>query len=331
MQIRTLNRNETQAWLELLDGFELPDGWRGRDLFARPLEADPRFDPKQVWVAVEGDELIASVQIFPRRMRLLGHAVPCGGIGGLFTCAERRGEGIASDLLGRAVEELGGAAVELALLFASQPHGRLYERHGFAHWGQQQVVVEGATGATAVNATSAELADFDPARDLESVVAIHSGYSASRSGTLVRDATGWQLSLVLAGNPHERFRVALRAGRPVAYLRSAMLDTTPTALELARLDDAPAELAALVVDALGPTGERLTLPSFDDLQLTIALEHAGHRCAPHQHSAAMLCCLDAEALGRRLDVTRLPGEDASTFLSRVLPSDAFVFWPSDRF
>ena len=59
MDLRTLRRDETAAWLELLDGFELPDQWRGSDLFGRPLEGDPRFDPKQVWVAADiGSQII---------------------------------------------------------------------------------------------------------------------------------------------------------------------------------------------------------------------------------------------------------------------------------
>jgi GNAT superfamily N-acetyltransferase len=328
MELRTLRRDETAAWLDLLDGYELADGWRGRELFARPLEGDPRFDPKQVWVAAEGGELIATVQLFPRRMRLLGHSVPCGGIGSVFTRSERRGQGIAVHLLDRAVEELRGAAVELALAFATDAGTRAYERVGFGCWKQERVRVEGVTSRAA---SAAAIEDFEAQRDLESVVAIHSGYSASRNGTLVRDGMAWQVSLLLAGNPDERFRVALREGRPVAYLRSTMLEGTPTELELARLDDAADELAALVVDAIGDGGEGLVLPSFDDLPLTVALEHSGHSCVPSAVESAMLCCLDAAALAARLDVARLPDEDAPTFLARILPADAFVFWPADRF
>jgi GNAT superfamily N-acetyltransferase len=331
MELRTLRRDETAAWLELLDGFELGDGWRGRDLVARPLEVDPRFDPKQVWVAADGDGLVAAVQLLPRRMRLLGHSVPCGGIGGVFTRVDRRGEGIASRLLARAIEELRGAAVELALAFAPDRGARLLEPLGFERWRQEQVLVSAAGDLPSGQQRGFEIEDFDAARDLESVVAIHSAYSAARSGTLVRDATAWQVSLVLAGNPDERFRVALRDGRPVAYLRSAHLDGRDRALELARLDDAAEPLAALVVDAIAPSGEGLVLPAFDDLPLTVALEQTGHACAPETVESALLCCLDAAALGTRLDIGRLPGEEAPAFLRRILPADAFTFWPADRF
>lgn len=333
MELRTLRRDETDAWLTLLDGLELADGWTGRALFSRTLEADPRFDPKQVWVAADGGELLAAVQVFPRRMRLLGHPVPCGGLGGVFTRGDRRGEGIASRLVGRVVEELRGAAVELALAFDPGDEAGLFEPHGFARWPQERVVVGpgGSPARPIAPPDDVELADFESVRDLESVVAIHSYYSASRSGTLVRDETAWSVSLLLAGNPDEHFRVALREGRPVAYLRAAVLDGVPTALEMARLDDAPDALAALVVDALARTGPGLVLPAFDDLPLTVALEHAGHACTPSRLEAAMLCCLDAAALARRLDVARLPDEDAAKFLARILPGDAFVFWPADRF
>jgi len=228
--------------------------------------------------------------------------------------------------------------VELALTFVPGPDTAAFERNGFARWRQERMVVASSgrpanapAAPTALTGDAAGVVDFDAKRDLESVVAIHSGYSASRSGTLVRDKTAWQVSLVLAGNPDENFRVALRDGRPVAYLRSTNLVGAPTVLEMARLDDAADALAALVVDAVELCGPGIVLPAFDDLSLTVALEHAGLSCAPSVLEAAMLSCLDAGALGRRLDVTRLPGEDAPTFLARILPQDAFVFWPADRF
>jgi GNAT superfamily N-acetyltransferase len=332
MELRTLRRDEISAWLDLLGGFEPADGLRGRELSARALEADPRFRPKQVWVAVDDGQLIATVQLFPRRMRLLGHSVPCGGIGSVFTHQDRRREGVATRLLSRAVEELRGAAVELALSFATPASAGLFERHGFACWQQERVMIRrGKRKPRESREIAAPLADFSAPRDLESVVAIHSGYSASRSGTLVRDQTAWQVSLLLAGNPDEHFRVALRDARPVAYLRSSVLSGGPTVLELARLDDAADELAALVSDAIDRLGEGLMLPSFDDLPLTVAIEQAGNSCLPAVRQAAMMCCLDAGALAARLDVTRLPDEDEPTFLERILPADRFVFWPADRF
>jgi hypothetical protein len=45
MDIRTLEAGERDAWLDLLDGWEMPDGWRGRDFFRRWIDHDPTWKP----------------------------------------------------------------------------------------------------------------------------------------------------------------------------------------------------------------------------------------------------------------------------------------------
>ncbi len=91
-------------------------------------------------------------------------------------------------------------------------------------------------------------------------------------------------------------------------------------------------------DALVPAGQTSSalrsfavLPAFDDLPLTVALEHRGVSSHPVDDESAMLRCLSVELLANRLDISLLPGEGDSPFLTRILPRDSFVFWPADRF
>ena len=49
MEIRTLEAGERDAWLDLLDGWSLPDGWSGRAFFERFIEDDPTFADDNVW------------------------------------------------------------------------------------------------------------------------------------------------------------------------------------------------------------------------------------------------------------------------------------------
>jgi len=266
-------------------------------------------------------------------MRLLGHSVPCGGIGSVFTHAARRREGLAAALLARALTALVARGFELSLLFAGPRNRAFYERAGFAAWqsGGAWVAPRDAGDGRAAAGASGEGSDLDLA-ELDAVAAIHSGYSAVRSGTFVRDALGWQTSLALGAVRGESFRTARRAGRPVAYLRSERIDGVCVATELGRVEDTPEALAELVAEALardGGTG--IALPAFDDLALTLALEGAGLACTPLHHERAMLRCLDGAALGRRLDVGLLPGETDAALLARLLPHDGFVSWPADRF
>ena len=79
MEVRPLESHEREALLLLLDGWELPDGWRGRDFFRRYVEQDPTYADANVWVAEEDGALVSCVQIFPRTLRLAGAEIPTAG------------------------------------------------------------------------------------------------------------------------------------------------------------------------------------------------------------------------------------------------------------
>ncbi len=73
------------------------------------------------------------------------------------------------------------------------------------------------------------------------------------------------------------------------------------------------------------------LPTFDDLGLTVALEHRGIRSHPMDEAKASFRCVNLIGFASRLDVDLLSDEDGGAFLQRILPPDAMVFWPADRF
>jgi len=250
-------------------------------------------------------------------------------------------------LLGRAAAAMREAGMELSLLFSALSDF-------YAQWGwrplrlQRSILRRSEAPAVAPPGSSdeVELASFDAGRDLDAVKALHWSYSASRNGTVVRDADLWTASLAVAGNPGEEFLVARRAGRAIAYVRATRFDPMLCVTELGRDDDASGPLAALIAslleprdpDPLAPPGTRseqlraaLLLPAFDDIALAVALEHRGVELQPLEDTHTMLRCLNLPALGERLNVRLLPGEDGDAFLNRILPPDGLVFWPSDRF
>jgi predicted N-acetyltransferase YhbS len=343
MEIRTLGTGDHDAWLDLLDGWQIPDGWQGRDFFRRFIDHDPTWADENVWVASENGELVSAVQIFPRELRVLDHAVPTGGIGSVYTHDARRNQGIAGALLERALVDMRERGMELSLLFASRFD--FYGRHGWACWKNQRAWLRGGGETSSGADASLEISDFDRDRDLTDMKALQAEYSRSRSGTVVRDDALWEASFELAGNPREQLVVARRDSRLVAHLRLACLYGRLIATELARAEDAE-PLAELVVDQLRPRDQdslcgpgqssqdlrsALLLPSFDDLPLTVALEQRGISAQVVDDPQNMLQCLDAEALAARLDAGVQSGETPNEFLIRVLPPESFVFWPADRF
>ena len=342
MEIRTLDRGERDAWLDLLNGWELPDGWSGSDFFRRWIELDPSFRDENVWVVEEAGRLVSTVQIFPRELRVLSHAVPTGGIGSVYTRAERRRCGIAGELLERVILAMRERGMELSLLFGTRFD--FYARHGWFSWKSQRAWLRRRRSVQLTKA-DIELSRFERDRDLVEMKALGADYSHSRSGTVIRDEALWEASFALAGNPAEELVVARRRGELVAYLRLARMSGRLIATEFARGEDAE-PLAALIDDQLrdrepdaladaeeAPDSLRqsMLLPSLDDLPLVVGLERRGIAARGVDDPENMLQCLDVEALAARLRVSRLADEAPSDFLRRVLPPEHFVFWPADRF
>ena len=327
MEIRTLGAGEREALLALLDGWPLPDGWRGRDFFRRYVEDDPSYRDENVWVAAEGGRLVACVQIFPRTLRAGGAALALGGIGSVFTRPERRRSGIASALLTSAEAAMRERGMAIGMLFT----GRLawYESLGWLRWPSARAIYLRGD-RSAARPCDAELCDFDAARDLDDVKAIHAAYDAPRPGTVVRGDADWQGSLRLAGNPGEAFRVARRHGAVTAYARTTALEGHPILSEFGRRDDAAGDLAALLDTAFASGGGAFG-PAPADAELEKALAERAIALRPLGDPNSMLRCLDLEALRAAAGAEPRRGESDADLLARILPPERLLFWPADRF
>jgi GNAT superfamily N-acetyltransferase len=349
MKIRTLEAFEQEALLDLLDGWELSDGWRGRDFFRRYLVEDPTFEERNVWVAEEGGRLVSCVQVFPRILRVADAEVPTGGIGSVFTRPEVRNAGIAGTLLGCAVDAMRERGMELSLLFAARI--AFYGRLGWTSWPCTRTLLR-APATPWKSPGEIEIAPFDAAHDLLEVTALHAAYSRVRTGTTVRDTSGWKSSLRLAGNPHEEFLVARQRGRAVAYARATVLSQFLMLSELGRdeaADPRAQALAALVAalqtpradDPLVPAGRtsaefrsQLLTPASHDPELSGLLVEAGFSAIRFPDPSTMLRCLAPAALARRLGLAP-PAESSreavEAFLRSVAPPERFTTWLADRF
>jgi GNAT superfamily N-acetyltransferase len=346
-EIRRLRPDEGEALLELLDGWTVPDGWRGRDFFRRLTQGAPDFDPRDVWVAAEGEALLSCVQIFPRTVGIRGHAIPIGGIGSVFTHESARGRGVSSEVLEATAEDMRARGMLVSLLFAARR--AFYGRLGWRSHATRRLLVSRAdanAGGAAGAAGGVEVAPFDPARDLEAVAALHRAYTGARDGAELRDAAAWRRSLRQAGNPREEFEVARRGGEPIAYLRAIKLSGFLVGMEAGRTREGAAALAELLWRALGPrdpdplaSPERpsselrklLALTDPGDPELEAAARERGLVVRPIEDPSGMWRCLDAPALARAIALPLRPGEEPGDYLERALPPLRILYWPADRF
>ena len=248
MNVRTLRDGERSALLDLVALWPSVDDWPMRPQFARYIEDEPEFDPRDVWVAEEARKLVSCVQIFPRKLLVRGKSVPLGGIGTVFTHPSQRGGGFASKVMRAAMDDMTGRDMALGLLFAGPVP--FYEKLGWHSWPITRPLLRAEAGGAEDALAGSET--FESARDLAEVQAIHAEYSRNRDGTTVRDTKRWWTNLRHAGNPGEEFRVAREKGRVVAYLRAVCLSNFLVLMEWGRADDAVEPLAGLFAAALTP-------------------------------------------------------------------------------
>jgi len=358
MEIRTLAARERMQVAAMLDGWRLAEGWTAGDRFRQQVEFDPSWGDENVFVAAEQERILASLSILPRHLKVLGHVIPAGGIGNLFTDPGARGRGVATELLERACDAMRARGLELGVVFPGAPPAtpEFFGKRGWHSWGGQQAILrvdpDMATPGDDPSGDEFEIQPVGPTdeRALQSVKSIHSAYAGSRSGTVVRDDALWSACLRLTPAPTEEFWIARRGGLTVAYARASIVDDVLTVTELGRFEDGADALARLIASLLQTrvddpliTGAAvgrvasdelrsfLVLPTFDDIGLMVALEHRGIRSHPMDDARASFRCVNLIGLASRLDVDLLPEEDGSAFLRRILPPDAMVFWPADRF
>jgi len=338
--------------LDLAGLWPSPDAFPLREVFARYVEQDARFDPRDVWVA-EGDDgaLLSCVQIFPRKLVMHGNSVPVGGIGTVFTHPEHRGRGLGASLMRAAMDDMKGRAMELGLLFAGPVD--FYRKLGWLSWPVARPLLRPREGGDPAALAAAEA--FEAARDLAEVQAVHASYSRTRDGFCARDPRDWWTSLRNSGNPGEEFLVAREGGRVVAYARAVCLSRFLLLMEWGRAPEAAAALAGLFAalltpreaDPLAPEGRPspefrsvASAPPLLDAALEAALGEHGIEWVTTEDPGSMFWVANPEAFAHRFgepyrtrDVGELdtPGERERRLLARILPPGRFTFWPADRF
>lgn len=338
-RLRVLRAAEIEALLDLLDGWPFPDGQRGRDFFRRYIELDPAFEPRNVWVAELGGELVSCVQIFPRRVRISGRALPMGGIGSVFTRPDSRRRGVAGALLERAIQAMRDRGMMLSYLYAERL--RWYEQYGYRPWSRGWRTLHWPGVG---ELPEAGVRRYDPVADAGKIERLWSVYAGGASGApldgiVERGSTeDWQGSFRLAGTPEEDIWIADGGSRAAAYLRVADFNGRLRVLEWGRNGDgAPALCRLLAAAVTGRSVEAIRMPLTRDEALEDLLTAAGTRVdtrpawdevPPDARPPAtwMVRSLDDEAFARRLETA-----NAGDLLARCLPPERFAFWEADRF
>ena len=322
IEFRTIASHERDAVLDLLAHW-LND----RAFFARYFHHDPTFRDDLCFVAVDRGRIVSTLQVFRKQMRLHGAVVQVAGVGNVFTAAEYRERGLASELLTRAIAAMDEHRFDLSMLFATRLV--FYGRHGWQSHVRHLVFIEPAAVAPTGEYDIAPFAQSD----LDAVMHIYDTYAAGLSGSTVRDRRYWLGQLRYAGNPHEDFLVARDSGEVVAYARGTLLYDFYVIMEHACLPGHEDALAELVCRLHGT--EAVAAPG-TITQLTIAaavqerLRNRGLTLRNVEDVFWMWRIISEERLAAKLGVP--PGDLATDdVFHRLLPPEQSVFWIADRF
>jgi len=322
IDIRTIAPHERDAVLDLLAHW-LND----RAFFARYFRHDPTFRDDLCFVAVDHGRIVSTLQVFRKRVRLNDAVVEVAGVGNVFTAADYREQGLASQLLTRAIAAMDAHGFDLSMLFATRLV--FYGRHGWQSHVRHLIFVE---PADAPSSGPYGIAPFVEA-DLDAVAHIYDSYAADLSGTTVRDRAYWLGQLRYAGNPHEDFLVARDGGSVVAYARGTALYDFYVIMEHACLPGHAEALAQLVCRLHGTAAARFP-GTITQLASAPAVQER-----LRSHGLVLRSVEDMFWMWRIISPVRLAaklGVPASALAGddvyhRLLPPERSVFWIADRF
>jgi len=320
--LRTIAPHERDAVLDLLAG------WLGdRAFFARYFACDPTFRDDLCFVAEVDGQLVSTLQVFRKRVRVDGAVLEVAALGNVYTDPARRTAGTASALLERAIAAMAAHGFDASLLFAEKL--AFYARLGWrSHRRHLAFLPSDARHLT----PPAGCAPFDAVRDLDGVTAVYEAHSGAVAGTTVRDRAYWQGQFGYAGNPGERFLVARRGGAIVAYARATGLYALNVITEHGCVPGAGETLADLLAHqhALGAALPGTLAQLAPEASLGAALAARGLTARAIEDPSWMWRVVDAERLAAKLRVP-VAAVGREDFFAELLPLDASRYWISDRF
>lgn len=169
-EIRPIRRAEADQFLTLLCQVFQLDQERANAIFFQ----EPLFDLERKWGLFEGDQILSILTTVPLEFGW-GHAI---GIAGVATRMDRRGQGLAAQLLEKVLNESSRSQESGAYLFAKETE--LYHRLGFD---VLDVVVRGEVCQSAES--MGELIPF------EQIKRAYDAWSVGSPARLRRDARRW--------------------------------------------------------------------------------------------------------------------------------------------
>ena len=240
MEIRGVRESELTEMIDLQCRVFRPDG---HERYRQYVRTDPSYRYDQSRVVVVNGQIVSTLRVWEREMRIGSIAVPMGGIGGVGTHPDHQGAGYATALMKDTIAYMRTVGYDVGVLFSAIPCA-FYRKLG---WGSMPLAGFRVTRRRSVELGEAEwrVEPFDEGRDLEAAIALYDRYNAKQSGSLVRVRSYWdsgpaRLRAILPTV------VARHGDRLGGYLNFQVNGESVNILEVAHERTQPEALTALV-------------------------------------------------------------------------------------
>ncbi len=187
MEIRGIRESEIEEMIDLQCRVFRPDG---HERYTQYVRTDPSYRYDQSRVVVVNGEMVSTLRVWKREMRIGSIAVPMGGIGGVGTHPDHQGTGYATALMKDTIAYMRTVGYDVGVLFSAIPCA-FYRKLGWA-----SVPLAGFRVKRRVSVGLGEtewcVESFDERRDLEDCLALYDKHNAQQSGSLVRVRSYWE-------------------------------------------------------------------------------------------------------------------------------------------
>ena len=240
MEIRGVRESELAEMIELQCRVFRPDG---HERYSQYVRTDPSYRYDQSRVVVVNGEIVSTLRVWEREMRIGSIAVPMGGIGGVGTHPDHQGNGYATALMKETIAYMRTVGYDVGVLFSAIPCV-FYRTLG---WASVPLAGFRVTRRRTIGLKPTEwhIEPFDEGRDMEPAIALYDKHNAHQSGSLVRSRSYWN-------SGPARLRdilptvVARRGDRFGGYLNFQVGEKSANILEVAYDRTQPEALTALV-------------------------------------------------------------------------------------
>ena len=240
MEIRGIHESELEEMIDLQCQVFRPDG---HERYWQYVRAEPSYRYDQSRVVVVDGQVVSTLRVWERQMRIGSIAIPMGGIGGVGTHLDHRGAGYATALMKDTIDYMRTVGYDVGVLFSAIPC-TFYRKLGWA-----SVPLAGFRVTRRQNVgleeTEWHVEAFDEERDLEASIALYDKHNAQQSGALVRPRSYWDSGTARLRNILPT-TVARQGNRFGGYLNFQIEGQGANILEVAYDRTHPQALTALV-------------------------------------------------------------------------------------